>query len=527
MADDTPHHFRWRLGAEVLLAGIIVQQAVWHWLAPDRTMQIFSVYGIVPLTVIVLLVWWMLLSGLTWKSRGIGLGVFVFIAAMAFAVFRVDGYSGEMIPQIALRWKPTRGQKAEQFRQETARPVLDDAPAFKEIVLQPGDWPEFRGPLRDGVVRGGKLRRNWDEKPPREVWRHPVGPGWSSFAVIGPLALTQEQRGEEETVVCYEFDTGREVWSHGTKAHFVGDPAGEGPRATPTVQDGRVYCMGAMGMLSCLALETGKLLWSHETLEENDAKNPEWGTAASPLVLDDVVVVNPGGPKKNAVVAYDRITGKKVWSAGSDPAAYCSPQLAELHGTRQVLIFDGIGLAGHDTANGKELWKFNWTNSPKINVAQPFVLEENCVYLGSGYSKGSVVISVKHTGKKWWADEVWSTRELKLKFNNAVVRAGYIYGLDEGILVCLDLSDGKRKWKSGRYGYGQMLLVDDLLLIQTESGELVLVDAVPDGHREVNRFRVLDGICWNPPVLCRGKLLVRNNAEATCYTDLLLDTSFP
>src|SRR5262249_45553847 len=142
------------------------------------------------------------------------------------------------------------------------------------------------------------------------------------------------------------------------------------------------------------------------------------------------------------------------------------------------------------------------------------------------YSKGSAVIAVKHTGNKWWADEVWSTRELKLKFNNAVVREGYVYGLDEGIMVCLDLSNGKKKWKSGRYGYGQILLVDDLLLIQTESGELVLVDAAPKAYREVTRFPVLEGICWNPPVLCRGKLLIRNNAEAACYTDLLLDTSF-
>lgn len=521
--------FRWHIGLLILLVGAAVQQAFWYGLAPDRTMQVFSFVTIAPLALLMLLVWWLAGSGLAWGARLIGFGVFMLVGAAAVAAFRVEGFTGEMIPIFGLRWKPTPRERAKQLqvavpervgRNEAMRPENSSAP-------NPDEWSEFRGPLRDGVVRGVKLRTDWNEQPPRLVWRHPVGAGWSSFAVSGRLLLTQEQRGNSECVVCYRMETGVEVWSHSDTAHFNEHPAGEGPRATPTIHDGLVYTMGAMGRLNCLRLDTGWRVWSRDTLEENGAKNPEWGTAASPLVFGNVVVVNPGGPDGKAVVAYHRLSGKKVWSAGDDPAAYASPQLAELDGVRQVLIFDGAGLAGHDAESGEELWKFPWTNSPKINAAQPIVLNGERIFLSSGYSKGSALISVNRTGDKWSCKELWSTNELKLKFNNAVVHGDYVYGLDEGILVCLSLEDGRRQWKEGRYGYGQILLVDDVLVIQVETtGEVVLVNATPKEHRELGLLAALNGLTWNPPIVSQGKLFVRNNTEAACY-DLLLDTNFP
>lgn len=528
-SDPARRTFRWPIGLMILIVGIAVQQAFWHGLAPDRTMQVFSLLTIAPLAMLMLLIWWLAASGVTWMMRLVGVGVLLLFVAAGVAAFRVEGFTGEMIPIFSLRWKPTARERAKQFEvaastrngePELVRPASSSAPDAEE-------WAEFRGPRRDGVVRGVKLRTDWNTRPPRLVWRHPVGAGWSSFAVSGPFLLTQEQRGESECVVCYELETGREIWSHADKAHFNEHPAGEGPRATPTIHEGFVYTMGAMGRLNCLRLETGERVWFRDTLEENGAKNPEWGTAASPLVFGDLVVVNPGGPNGKAVVAYDRLLGKNVWSAGNDPAAYSSPQLTDLDGVRQVLIFDGAGLAGHAAESGEELWKYPWTNSPKINVAQPIVLDGGRIFLSSGYAKGSALIKVNRTGNKWSWEEVWSTKELKLKFNNAVVHDEYVYGLDEGILVCLSLTDGCRQWKSGRYGYGQILLVHDVLLIQVETtGEVALVAATPQEHRELGLLAALDGLTWNPPIMAQGKLFVRNNTEAACF-DLLLDTHFP
>lgn len=520
--------FRWKLGATILILGGAAQAAAWVALAPDRTWQAFSLWAIVPLTAISLLLWWTFLSRLSWKRRWLGLALFALIVATGACLLRVDGYTGEMLPILALRWQETARERAERYW--VNRPRLPDpttgnpkaavppVPASKNstAAASADDWAEFRGPNRDGVVRG--LRLSHDMQPPPLLWKHPVGAGWSSFAVSGPKIYTQEQRGENEAVVCYEFETGRETWSYEYKAHFAADPAGEGPRATPTVFQGRIYTLGATGILSCIAQETGQLAWSHDILAEQGAKNLEWGLAASPLVYDDVVIVNPGGEHGNGVVAYHRLTGKKLWAAGGDRASYASPQLATLHGKRVILVFDGVGLGGHDAATGTELWeKFKWTNNPRINVAQPVVLDDERVFISSGYGTGSALLNIQNSGDRWTAAPLWTSRDMKLKFNDAVVRNGFVYGLDEGILVCLDLQTGARRWKQGRYGFGQILLVDDVLLIQTESGTVVLVEATPEGHRELSRFQGLEGVSWNCPVLCRGRLLLRNKAEAACY----------
>jgi outer membrane protein assembly factor BamB len=272
--------------------------------------------------------------------------------------------------------------------------------------------------------------------------------------------------------------------------------------------------------LNCLEARTGKKLWSHDTLAEAKAANTEWGMAASPLVYDNVVVVNPGGPEGNGVVAYDRVSGEKVWSGGSDKASYASPELRVVDGVRQVLIFDAVGIAGHSPEDGAQLWKFPWTNAPTVNAAQPIVLGDPAhsqVFIGNGYSVGSAVLGVSHDAEGWRTAAVWQSRQLKLKFNAAVARDGYVYGLDEIILACLSTADGKRQWRGGRFGYGQLLLVGDRILILAESGEVVLVEANPKEFHELARFPAIEGKTWNHPVLCRDHLYVRNAEQAACY----------
>lgn len=388
----------------------------------------------------------------------------------------------------------------------------------------PHDFPSFRGADRSGIIKGVALSRDWDRRPPKQLWRHPVGLGWSSFAVVNNYCVTQEQHGEFETVVCYELRTGRPCWEHHDRASLWAVEGGHGPRATPTIHGGRVYAVGATGILNCLEGSTGHRLWSVNILEDNDVQNCLFGMAGSPLIVEPYVIVSPGG-QGSSIVAYDQLTGKKIWANGSGQASYSSPQYADVCGEPQVLIFDGEGIDGHSLAGGTRRWRHPWVSNPaeKNNVCQPVVIDDDLtdestrVFIASGYGQGCILLEVQRNGEQFSVRELWTNRNLKAKFSSVVTRDGYIYGLDERILVCLDLASGKRAWKQGRYGFGQLMLVGNLLLIQAESGDIALVDAASDGYREFDRIAALNGRTWNHPVLAGHFLLVRNDREAICY----------
>ena len=378
-----------------------------------------------------------------------------------------------------------------------------------------------------------RIRTDWGQRPPRPLWRHPVGAAWSSFAVVGNYAFTQEQRGTDEAVVCYDARDGKQVWAHlDPNQRYDQAMAGIGPRATPTVYDSRVYTFGAAGILNCFAAKSGAVLWSTNALEAAGVKPLQFGMAGSPLVYDKLVVVNPGGPRQSqdgtessgrAVIAYDRLTGKEVWAGGDYQAAYASPILATLGGVRQVVIFDGLGAAGHDAATGKQLWRTpDWTNEFHNNSRQPIVGKDaggdGALFLSSGYGTGSIMFDVKKTDDHWGVSERWQApNKFKLKFNTGVTRDGCVYGLDEGILACFDLATGKQRWKRGHYGYGQILLFENALFVISEEGDAVLLDVSPSNAQELARFHAIDGKTWNHPAYSNGRLFVRNGEEAACY----------
>jgi outer membrane protein assembly factor BamB len=382
----------------------------------------------------------------------------------------------------------------------------------------PNDFPGYRGRARDGVVEGPPLARDWKTHPPRLVWRQPVGGGFGGFAIAGNLAVTLEQRRDQEVVVGYDTATGRERWLYGYAAHFR-ETQGNGPRTTPTVAGGDVYSLGATGQLVCVEADTGRLRWSVETLADND--NLTWGMSGSPLVYDQLVIVAPGVQRASAagraVIAYERRTGREVWHAGAVRAGYSSPMLASLAGRRQVLVFDGDGLAGYDAEHGAALWRFPWATQLGVNAAQPVVLADDRVFISSGYNSGCALLHVGASGATENVALLWKNQALCARSASPTAYQGFLYGLDEGILTCLDAQSGKRKWKGGRYGHGQLLLSSGLLLVLTDSGELVLVKAAPEGHEELGRFPVLDGKTWNPPALAGGRVYVRNDREMACY----------
>jgi outer membrane protein assembly factor BamB len=383
--------------------------------------------------------------------------------------------------------------------------------------LAPNYWTDFRGPNRDGRYEEKQVQTKWPEKGLTQLWKQPIGIGYASFVIADGRAYTIEQRRAQEVVAAYDVTTGRELWTQGWAAEFK-DDTGDGPRATPTWSDGRVYAVGATGELRCLDGASGKVVWGKNILSDNSAGNIPWGVAASPLIVDDKVVMMAGGSGNKSIVAYNKMTGAPVWKSQSDESSYTSPMLVTLGGRRQILAVTASRALGLAPEDGSLLWETEWRNSAGINVSQPIIVNNNRFFLSAGYGKGAALVEVSGSGKSLSARKVWENSSMKNKFNSSVLHNGYVYGLDEGILTCLDVNTGERKWKGGRYGYGQVLLASGHLIVSSDAGELALVKAAPDGYSEIARFSALSGRSWNVPAIADGRLLVRNASEMAAFS---------
>ena len=313
--------------------------------------------------------------------------------------------------------------------------------------------------------------------------------------------------------MAYDLMTGRELWAHTYDANFQESMGGDGPRATPVWHDGLIYSQGATGELRCLDAVTGSLKWSKNILEDNGAQNIQWGMSNSPLIVDDKVIVTPGGSNGKSVVAYHRLTGVGVWKSLDDKTSYTSPMLVTLAGKRQILAVNATRAVGLDPESGAMLWEFPWKTEYDINSAMPLIVDDSHFFISAGYGHGAALVEVSAAGAK----AVWQNTKMKNKFNHSVLYNGYIYGFDESILACIDAKSGELKWKGGRYGYGQLLLASGHLVIIGEQGELALVKATPDGHQELAKFSAIEGKTWNSPAISDGFLLVRNSAEMASY----------
>lgn len=473
-----------------------------------------------------LLFWLVFLSGLRWRTRLLVLVALAVAWWGAAQVIEYRGLTGDAVPIFA--WREAR-----------ELPQFDDAGAAAGAIdlttTTPHDYPQYLGPQRRGTISDVQLAADWSARPPRLLWRQPIGLGWSSLAVVGPYAVTQEQRGDREYVVCYRVDDGSVAWATAHDDPFGGSLGGPGPRATPTIERGRVYALGARGQLSCLEGATGQIVWSTNVLADNGAPPDDNGQSWSPLVIDGLVVVPAGGTEGRSLVAYDCATGQIVWQAGDDATSYSSPLVATLAGQRQIVIFNKNSIAGHAVDDGRQLFSHAWpTNAINHNMNQPVVIEPDRLLLATEHDRCTALLAVEagedreggdgskgegegDEGGRLSVRELWQNRNLKSSFSNVVVHEGFIYGLDGAILTCLDVATGERRWKQGRYGHGQVLLVGDVLLIQAEGGDLVQVEARPDAHRERGRVAALDSKTWNSPALTWPYLLVRNDRELACY----------
>jgi outer membrane protein assembly factor BamB len=458
----------------------------------------------------------------------------ILLASGGWTVVRTSGITGDHVMEFAWRW--TKTSEVQLLTQASDQPAaLAPAPpaaetAEKRPAAQAGGepaalptapapaetgagWPGFRGPARDSVIRGVRIATDWSQSPPVERWRRPIGPGWSSFAVAGDLLYTQEQRGGDEVVACYSVTTGKPVWRHRDAARFFESNGGAGPRATPTLSDGRVYTLGATGIVNALDAGNGAVVWSRKLATDTGAKVPIWGFASSPLVVDDVVIVAAEGQ----LVAYDLASGNPRWRGPAGGAGYSSPQLLTIDGVAQILLLSGTGATSVAPANGTVLWEHRWPGF--IPIVQPAVTGDGDILISAGSGSGTRRIAVTHGPGGWSVEERWTSKGLKPYFNDFVVHKGHAFGFDDSILACIDLKDGTRKWKGGRYGNGQLVLLpdQDLLLVLSEEGELALVAATTDQFTELARFPAIEGKTWNHPVLAGDVLLVRNGQEMAAF----------
>ena len=515
--------------------GLIVAALGATWLFRHESMWLpwLLAYAI-PFLSLAFVIWAVATRRLPDRVRHATMVATILIASGAWLFVRQNGINGDHQAEFGWRWsKSSEERLLAETTNEPAQPVAPTAaapattPATSTASPSPSpspqaskspattetraEWPGFRGPRRDGTVRGVRIDTDWSAKPPVQMWRHPVGPGWSSFAVRGDLFYTQEQRGDNEVVACYKATTGEPVWTHRDAARFFESNAGAGPRATPTLSNNRVFTFGATGILNALDANTGAVLWTRNVSSETNTKIPFWGFSSSPLVIGDLVIVAASGQ----LVAYDAATGNRRWLGPNAGGSYSSPHLATIDGVQQVLLITGAGTTSVTPNDGKQLWTDTWASN---SIVQPAITPEGDVLITS-QENGTRRIAVAHDASGWSVHERWTSNGLKPYFNDFVVHKGYAYGFDGRILACIDLKDGERKWKGGRYGNGQLVLLpdQDLLLVLSEEGELVLVGATPDQFNERAKVEAIQGKTWNHPVLVGDILLVRNGEEMAAY----------
>jgi outer membrane protein assembly factor BamB len=579
--DPTPSELKsaskWRAlriwPAVALVMLMIVMRSLPRLLADmPPALMMFAIMG--PLICgILILLWWLLASRATWRERlagflgliisflivaglvdptmkgagfifltvPLGMGAFtlgailfrrslsfrrtwiaLLLAFCGFAIsllLRNSGMSGDYALELHWRWKSTPEEimLAGKSEAPSSRTNLPESGTIEQAMAIP-EWPGFRGADRLGVHHGPAINPDWETNPPEQLWKIAIGPAWSSFAVAGDYLFTQEQRGTMEMVVCYDANTGTELWTRAIESRFDEPLGGPGPRATPTLGSGGLFALGAEGWLMRLSPASGEVLWKTDLRQIAGREPPMWGFSSSPWVTDSLVIVHAGGPDDKGVLAFDIETGALKWSAASGDHSYASPQVATIAGDECLLMATNSGLDLLDPQTGASRLAYEWP-ARGYRALQPQVIGTDTILLPSADNKGTRRIQLSKDSGQFSAEDTWTSLRLKPDFNDFVVYQDHAYGFDASIFTCIDLATGERSWKGGRYGKGQVLLLEHsgLLLIAGEQGEVVLLEATPEAHTELARFQALEGKTWNHPVLVGDRLFLRNSQEAACF----------
>ncbi|NNE92344.1 MAG: PQQ-binding-like beta-propeller repeat protein [Verrucomicrobiales bacterium] len=493
------------------------------------------------IAILLLIIWYLVFGNAKVGTRFKRMGFLLLGIVVASFVFRFlfvyDGStSGGSMPKYKFRFSSTETDEASEVAVVEPETARTDVPVPEGVI----DSPRFLGPKGDGVWPDPIASFDFSQNPPEELWRQPIGEGWSSYAVVGGRAITQEQRGDDELVTCYELVSGELLWAHTdpdsrfTKSAEMSVEAvmgGEGPRSTPTVHGQRVFSLGSTGILNCLDLQTGENIWTQNVIADFGAGLPKWGKSAGPLVIEEHNLVVVTGPESSpapkgkpdtyrgpTLIAFALDSGEPVWEYEGTGASYSSPRLIDLAGETQLVSVNGRNVTGHDPATGDEKWRFDWPG-PFPKVGQPIEAGDDRVLVSASYSVGSYLLQIREDEGSWTVEPVWKSTRLKTKFSSAIIHEGIAYALNEGRLTCVNMETGKAIWRapSGKYGFGQNLLVGDQLLIQAEEGDVAIVETNPEEFVETATVDALSAMTWNTPTLAGRYLLVRNGEEAVCY----------
>jgi outer membrane protein assembly factor BamB len=460
---------------------------------------------------------------------------------LALARVRVGGAARSALLALAalvviglLGWVVVRKYKPDLFDRESVNPAelkalqsakLSAPPAAAEEV----GWPQWLGPTRDGRAPAGPLRTDWEANPPKPVWSTPCGGGYASLSVVGGRVYGLDRHDNRERLFCLDAETGTPLWETGWEADYAGVDHGAGPRAAPTVHEGKVYALGAIGKFVCFELPAGqnppKTLWENDLRSEFEADTPRWGFASSPLIEGDLVIVQAGGDK-GSVVAFDKKTGETRWGAGTEPNGYSSPVAATVAGVRQVIAVTGESIVGIRPADGSVLWRHAWRTQHRGNIATPLVVGDY-VFVSSSYGKGCCLLHLTASGDGVTATEVYyrKSRVMENHHSTCVYKDGFLYGFDSDVFRCVDLRAGEvnEDWNarglSGNEHKGCLILADKYLIVQTQSGNLRLVEADPQEFRLLGKadgVLTRSGDCWALPVLVNGRLYLRDHTKVVC-----------
>jgi len=510
---------------QILLVLSVLAMGAYHVSVPnDRAMANVWVMMLGVVLAFILYVRFVIFSPVSgWLRLGVLMGLPVLVFAGG-SQLEIVGVSGLLIPTIQLRGTKMADENLQQVAAVVEQGVVDLSQSDRRV-----DYPRFLGPDGHPHVTNAVWNADPDSTNVHLQWRHEIGAGWSSFAAVHGFAVTTEQRGEEEIVSCYELAGGVLRWAHAVKQRHATVLGGIGPRATPAIASGRVYSVGATGHFVCLEGATGDVLWEKELLDiiqstaEEELGVIAWGRSPSPLIVDDLVVIPLGGPPGgpfHSLIAFDQESGEERWRSGTVQIGYASPTVMTLASVRQIVSVNESTVSGHDIPTGNVLWEHPWPGSSTAgaNNSQAVAVGNDRIVVSKGYGFGSSLFTVVKKDDVWTTNEVWKNpRVLKTKYTNIVVVDDLAYGLSDGILECVQISTGDRLWKKGRFNHGQIMMIDDIIVVQDEDGPLHFIRPHATGYDSLLTVAAMEGTSWANPALFDNKLIVRNATTIACY----------
>lgn len=377
--------------------------------------------------------------------------------------------------------------------------------------IRAADWPNYRGPDHNGISKETGWSAQWPANGPKQLWKAKVGMGFASFAVANGRVYTTGNANDNDTIFCFDANTGAEVWKHSFKAPLDAKYYQGGTSATPTVDGDQVYTLSKRGLVQCLDAAKGTVIWTKNVAEELSAKAPEWLFAGSVLIEGDLAIINVG----SAGAALDKKTGKVVWSSGPEASGYSTPVPFVAGSDRAVMLAIKQDVVALKVKDGQELWRFPWKTQYDVNAADP-ILNGNKVFISSGYGRGAGVFDVSEKPAK----KIWENKNLRTHMSTAVLLNGHLYGIDENQLRCVVFDTGEVKWTDKVSGKGALMMADGKLIVLSEVGELLVATAAPDSFKPISRTQVLGKTCWAAPVLANGKIYCRNGGGDVVCVDV-------